>query len=166
MRSEPLEQAELERRAAALGALLQAGDVVLLFGPMGAGKTTFTRALATALGLAAPGRVRSPTYTVGVRHSGRLPLMHVDLFRLRDDFGGSAAAAAFESLGLEHEELAAEDQVLVVEWSELWTDPPPDALQVRLRPVEGDPERRMLEAEGTGPRGRALAESWKREVGF
>lgn len=153
----------LERRAADLGARLRAGDVVLLFGPMGAGKTTFTRALATGLGLDHPGRVRSPTYTVGVRHPGPTPLMHVDLFRLQDDFGGPAAGAAFESLGLEHEELAAEDQVLVVEWSELWADPPADALRIELEPAEGDPQRRVITARATGPRSEALLEAWAGE---
>lgn len=164
MRSEPLDQPALERRAADLGARLRAGDVVLLFGPMGAGKTTFTRALATGLSLDHPGRVRSPTYTVGVRHSGPTPLMHVDLFRLQDDFGGPAAGAAFESLGLEHDELQAGDQVLVVEWSELWADPPSDALRVRLAPAEGDPGRRVITAEATGARSRALLADWTGEA--
>ncbi len=151
-----LDQDEVEALALALGRALEPGDVVLMRGSMGAGKTTFTRALARGLGLDAPGRVCSPTYTIGVRHSGRVPLMHVDLFRLQDDFGGPAAGAAFESLGLEHDELESPDQVLVVEWSEMWSDPPDDVVVVELTRVEGSPHLRGVEVRGTGPRGQLL----------
>lgn len=147
-------------RARALGALLRehaevAGDadagVVLLDGPMGAGKTTFTRALAVGLGVAHPGRVCSPTFTLCMVHAGGEPrpvtLVHVDLFRLADEEDeGMGGSAGFDALDLE--EIAAEatagdpgltdakgsmaPRVLVVEWARKWRRPPSDRLEIRL----------------------------------
>lgn len=147
-------------RARALGALLRehaevAGDadagVVLLDGPMGAGKTTFTRALAVGLGVARPGRVCSPTFTLCMVHAGGEPrpvtLVHVDLFRLADEEDeGMGGSAGFDALDLE--EIAAEatagdpgltdskgsmaPRVLVVEWARKWRRPPSDRLEIRL----------------------------------
>ena len=65
-----------------LGAGLEGGDVVLLVGEMGAGKTTFTRALARGLGVLRPDRVCSPTFNLRVEHRGPRPLVHVVALRL------------------------------------------------------------------------------------
>jgi energy-coupling factor transporter ATP-binding protein EcfA2 len=77
-----LDEAEVNAAARCLGARLEPGDVVLLDGAMGAGKTTFVRAMAHALGVHRPDRVCSPTFTIAQVHPGRVALVHLDLFRL------------------------------------------------------------------------------------
>jgi tRNA threonylcarbamoyladenosine biosynthesis protein TsaE len=136
--------------AEALGARLRGGDVVLLRGEMGAGKTTLVRALARGLAVARPERVCSPTYTICMIHPGPIELVHLDLFRLGED--GPIGDAAFESLGLEHDELPGPDRVLVVEWSELWREPPAEHLELTLERVPGREGVRRLEARPMGPR--------------
>ncbi len=74
--------AETEGLGATLAATLEPGDVVLIEGELGAGKTTFVRGAARALGVS--GVVTSPTFTIGQRYRGRVPIAHVDLFRVRD----------------------------------------------------------------------------------
>ena len=71
---------ETERAAARLAAALEPGDVVVVSGDLGTGKTTFVRGAARALGVAAP--VTSPTYAIGNRYEGRVPVAHLDLYRL------------------------------------------------------------------------------------
>ncbi|PRP94039.1 tRNA threonylcarbamoyladenosine biosynthesis protein TsaE [Enhygromyxa salina] len=145
-----LDEPHMCRWAEALGAELRGGDVVLLRGEMGAGKTTLVRALARGLGVARPERVCSPTYTVCMIHPGRVGLVHVDLFRLGE--GGPVGGAAFEALGLEHDELPGPGRVLVVEWSELWADPPKQQLTIGLARVAGRAELRRLTVRGVGTR--------------
>ena len=70
---------ETERIAARLAAELAPGDVVLVAGELGAGKTTFVRGAARALGVEGP--VTSPTYTIGHRYQGRVDVSHLDLYR-------------------------------------------------------------------------------------
>ena len=142
-----------------LGAMLEGGETLLLDGPMGGGKTTFTRALAEGLGVDRPHRVRSPTYTLSMRHRGRVDLVHVDLFRSAD--GGEAG---FEALGLGRGAVDGEtgvtDSVLVVEWAEMWATPPAEALELSfLRPTEQDAIR-QLRVSGRGPGGAELAQRW------
>lgn len=161
-----LTEPRLLAAARALGAWLVPGDVVLLAGPMGAGKTTFTRALAEGLGVQRPDRVRSPTFTLWLEHAGPRPLAHVDLFRLAaddDPSPGSVGVAAFESLGLP--ELAdaghgSSSVVLVVEWAELWADPPSAALRIELRPDPANSGLRTLIAGASGERPQALLQAW------
>lgn len=86
-----VDEATLERIAESLGAVLVAGDVVCLRGEMGAGKTTFVRALARGMGITRPDRVASPTYTMVDVHDGPLPLVHVDLHRVTDRPGADEA---------------------------------------------------------------------------
>lgn len=140
-----LDEAQMCAWAQALGARLGGGDVLLLRGEMGAGKTTLVRALARGLGVARPERVCSPTYTVCMIHPGRVGLVHVDLFRLGED--GQVGSAAFEALGLEHDELPGPDRVLVVEWSELWADPPKQHLSITLSRVPDRPAVRRILVE-------------------
>lgn len=73
---------ETEALAARVAGALAPGDVVLLSGELGAGKTTFVRGAARALGVT--GLVTSPTFTIGRRYEGRIPVSHLDLYRLGD----------------------------------------------------------------------------------
>ncbi|MCA9651881.1 MAG: tRNA (adenosine(37)-N6)-threonylcarbamoyltransferase complex ATPase subunit type 1 TsaE [Myxococcales bacterium] len=159
-----LAEHELAAVARALGQRLELGDVLLLRGPMGAGKTTFVRALAQGLGVRRPDRVRSPTYNLCLHHDGPRPLAHVDLFRLaEDDLGASIGSAAFEALGLTAltEAGTTPSQVLVVEWADLWAEPPDDALELELRLELDDFTRRTLVASARGPRAEARLAAWE-----
>lgn len=113
-------EAETTRAGASLGASLQRGDVVLLYGELGAGKTAFVRGLAEGLG-ASPDEVSSPTFTLVQEYSGtRGTLYHVDLYRLE--------AREVQDLGLE--ELVASDGIVAIEWAERWEDRPDDVIEV------------------------------------
>jgi tRNA threonylcarbamoyladenosine biosynthesis protein TsaE len=121
---EILSRSEAETMAAGerLAADLSAGDVLLLYGDLGAGKTAFVRGLARGLG-APPDEVSSPTFTlVQEYHGGRLTLYHVDLYRL--------APSEIEDLGLD--ELIAGEGVTAIEWAERWPDRPEGGITVRL----------------------------------
>ena len=97
---------ETQEVGRALGELAQPGDVILLAGPLGAGKTCLTQGIAMGLGI--PGYVRSPTFVLMARYSGRLTLHHLDLYRI-----GSFEEAW--DLGLD-EQLFGEG-VCVIEWA-------------------------------------------------
>ena len=94
-----------------VGERLEGGEVLLLSGTLGAGKTVFTKGLAEGLGLD-PAEVSSPSFTLVNRHGeGRLVLYHLDLYRLAE---GPGAAHAVEL----DELLADERAVIVIEWAE------------------------------------------------
>lgn len=100
--------ADTEAAGAELAAVLKPGDVVLLHGPLGAGKTCFARGLARGLGHA--GELLSPSFQLVREHrGGRLDLFHIDLYRL---------AGPSEVVGLGLEEYFDADGVSVVEWPE------------------------------------------------
>ena len=104
----PEETFEAGRR---VGERLEGGEVLLLSGTLGAGKTVFTKGLAAGLGLD-PAEVSSPSFTLVNRHAeGRLVLYHLDLYRLAE---GPASAHAVEL----DELLADERAVIVIEWAE------------------------------------------------
>lgn len=132
---------------------------------MGAGKTTFTRALGRGMKLHRPQRVCSPTFNICLTHEGPVPLMHIDLFRLAPDEGAGPMPASFEALGLEalldgivEDEPDTAASVVVIEWSNLWQHAPAEALTIRLsRP---DAHSRDLEASAAGPRHGALLRRW------
>ena len=93
-----------------LGSRLKGGEILLLSGPLGAGKTIFVKGLASALGIDEED-VTSPSFTLVNPYTGRLRLYHLDLYRL--DEGASAAHAVdLEDL------LADEESVIVIEWAE------------------------------------------------
>lgn len=162
-----LDESGLQAWARRLGARLRGGDVVLLVGPMGAGKTTFARALAEGLGVDRPERVSSPTYTVCMVHPGPIGLVHVDLFRLIEAAGeaGSLGSSAFEALGLEHDELPGPGRILLVEWGDAWADPPADHLLITLDLSPDSEQSRRIGVLGAGFRWSAddQADLWKVE---
>ena len=101
--------AETEALGARLAASLRPGDVVLLEGDVGAGKTTLVRGALRALGH--HGRVQSPTFTLARRYDDtRIPVSHLDLYRLAE-----AAGADLEDLVILDDELAP-DRIAFVEW--------------------------------------------------
>ena len=129
--------AETEELAAEVGRGLRGGEVVLLTGELGAGKTAFVRGLARGLG-ADPGEVASPTFVLLTSYPGRLTLHHADLYRLE-------APDAETGLGLE--ELPGPKGVLAVEWAErLRMHPWPRALHVRIEHA-GEDTRRLTVTE-------------------
>ena len=103
-----------------LGQWLKAGDIVLLFGDLGSGKTTLTQGLCRGLGLPQNEYVRSPSFTLINEYRGAIPIYHIDLYRLD-------TIQEIETLGLE-EILLAEKSVSIVEWAEkLFPPTNPDA---------------------------------------
>jgi tRNA threonylcarbamoyladenosine biosynthesis protein TsaE len=93
---------------AALARALRPGDVVLVVGEIGAGKTTFVRGAARELGVT--GRVTSPTFTIGRRYAGRVPVSHLDLHRLAGLEGEDPALLA---------DYLQDDAIAFVEWPEI-----------------------------------------------
>ena len=115
-----------------LAAALRAGDVILLSGNLGAGKTAFVRGLASGLGID-PEDVSSPTFTlVHEYRGGRLTLYHADLYRLE--------RIATEDIGLE--EMGVADGVLAIEWPDRLAHAMPGAREVQIEIVD-DTTRRI-----------------------
>jgi tRNA threonylcarbamoyladenosine biosynthesis protein TsaE len=130
-------EAQTRAVAAALAPGLQPGAVVLLTGDLGAGKTAFVRGLAEGLGID-PDEVMSPTFTlVHEYRGGRLPLIHVDLYRLD--------RADLDDIGLD-QDLAA-NGVTAVEWAERLSRHLPGAVSVKIADQGGDLRLIELKAE-------------------
>jgi tRNA threonylcarbamoyladenosine biosynthesis protein TsaE len=131
--------AETEAVAAELAADLRPGDVVLVSGELGAGKTTFVRGACRALGVAVP--VTSPTFTIARRYEdGRVPISHLDLFRLAEGLAEEEPELLDEEVG--------PDRVAFVEWPEVAGDGLPGvhiAARVRLEHAGGDRRRVVIE---------------------
>jgi tRNA threonylcarbamoyladenosine biosynthesis protein TsaE len=135
-RSEP----ETSAAGEALAPSLAAGDVILLHGPLGAGKTAFVRGLARGLG-AAPDEVSSPTFTLIQEYrDGRLPLFHVDLYRLEP--------REVDDLGLD--DLIDSGGIVAIEWADRWRDRPAHAIEVRIEHTGGD-DQRLIRLKAQGP---------------
>jgi tRNA threonylcarbamoyladenosine biosynthesis protein TsaE len=134
---------ETEAIGARLAASLRPGDVVLVRGELGAGKTTLIRGACRALGVTEP--ILSPTFTIGRRYGGRVPVSHLDLFRLDgvDD----------EDPGLLDDYLTA-DAVAFIEWpaaaEPLLAAERHIALEVELRHAGGDEREIHIEATDSG----------------
>ena len=124
---------EMETLGARLGRALRGGDVVLLRGDLGAGKTVFTRGVAQGMGVG--GAVSSPTFTLMHCHKGALALNHMDLYRLETD-------DEFYDAGLE--DAMNGQSVCMIEWPEKCEGAmPPKRLTVRIEYGEKEGERRV-----------------------
>lgn len=117
-----------------MGARLEGGEILLLSGPLGAGKTIFVKGMCAALGIDEED-VTSPSFTLVNPYSGRLQLYHIDLYRL--DEGASAAHA------VDLDDLLSDEQsVIVIEWAE----------RMGPYPLPGNVWRISLSGDGDSPR--------------
>ncbi|MGI8386695.1 tRNA (adenosine(37)-N6)-threonylcarbamoyltransferase complex ATPase subunit type 1 TsaE [Robertmurraya sp. P23] len=117
---------------------LQPGDVITLEGDLGAGKTTFTKGL--AVGLEITKNVSSPTFTIIKEYNGRLPLYHMDVYRLEDSYEDLGFDEYFEGQG-----------VTVVEWAHLIEEQLPNEL-LQIKITHGEENSRILTITPKGKR--------------
>lgn len=130
---------ETQRLGQALGALAQPGDLFLLSGDLGAGKTCLTQGI--AWGMNVEDHVRSPTFVLLTEYQGRLPLYHADLYRL-------GTVEELYDLGID-EYLEDSDGVLVVEWADRVPEGfPSDHLLIRLETMSEEERRLTLFPHG------------------
>lgn len=128
-RSEP----ETEDAGQEFARSLSVGAVVLLSGPLGAGKTAFVRGMARGLG-SNPGDISSPTFTILHEYKGpHVLLFHADLYRL--------SVREVDELGLD--DIAAEG-ILVVEWPDRWAAPPREAVRVAIEKTKKGTDERLI----------------------
>ena len=114
-------EADTVRIASELAAELPDGGTVLLFGELGAGKTAFVRGLLAGAG-GEPEEVTSPTFTLIQQYAGRLPVTHVDLYRL--------SALEADDLGLD--EIMSAAGIVAIEWADRLARPLRGAVQVHI----------------------------------
>ncbi len=130
-----------------LALILQSGDVLMLYGELGAGKTTFTQCLATGLEIGEDQYVSSPSFALLHEYHGRLPLFHMDLYRLTDEDDIEAAGLT---------EYLSREGVCCIEWPDrLGELIPEEYLGINIR--YSGPESRILEITPHG-------ESWNTRV--
>ncbi|HEY7073622.1 MAG TPA: tRNA (adenosine(37)-N6)-threonylcarbamoyltransferase complex ATPase subunit type 1 TsaE [Acidimicrobiales bacterium] len=131
---------DTQRLAAAVGMLARPGDLVVLAGDLGAGKTAFTQGFGRALDVTEP--ITSPTFTLAQQYDGRMVVHHLDVYRLEQ-------LAEVADLGLS--ELLDDGGVVLIEWGDaILPVLPNDYLEVRLTFGEGDDERELsLRSVGT-----------------
>jgi tRNA threonylcarbamoyladenosine biosynthesis protein TsaE len=136
--------AEMQTLARRLGQALTIGDVIALTGPLGAGKTTFVQGLADGMGIPPDRHVASPTFALVNEHPGRIPLVHVDFYRIKDP-------AELPELGIEE---AYDQSATAIEWAERFPEwLPADVLSVTIRIEDG---ARALEVKAHGPRSQRM----------
>jgi tRNA threonylcarbamoyladenosine biosynthesis protein TsaE len=132
--------AETEAVAATLAAKLRPGDIVLVSGDLGAGKTTFVRGACRALGVS--GAVTSPSFTIAQRYEGSVAISHLDLYRL-GDLDDEDPALLADELG--------PDRVAFVEWPEVGAPEglDPERVAARVRIEHRGADRRLVQVEWT-----------------
>lgn len=147
---------DTHRLGVVLGQVMSAGDVVLLSGALGAGKTTFSQGIAT--GLAIDEEVTSPTFTLVHEYNGRIPLIHMDLYRLYADDG---TVDANRLAGLGWEDYLESDAAVLVEWPAAVAEEIPDALLIRVvRAPMPRIDERTFECKTSGPQSWRLLDEW------
>ncbi len=138
-----------------LGASAAPGDVFLLTGPLGAGKTCLTQGIAWGLGVKE--HARSPTFVLIARYSGRLTIHHVDLFRIED---------AAQALDLGLEDCLNDEDVCIVEWADRATEAfPRQSLRIDMEHGQEGQTRRMKLSAGGGRHARLLSDLAARRKG-
>lgn len=139
--------------AAALAAVVGDGDLLMLVGDLGAGKTAFTQGLAAALGVTEP--VTSPTFTLANRYEGRFVVNHLDVYRIE---------AVEEAQDLALIELL-EDGVTLIEWGDIILPAlPEDRLDVRITFGAGDDDREFV-LGAVGPRWTGRVDALREALG-
>ena len=128
---------------AAIAKKLQAGDLIILSGDLGAGKTALTQGIGSALGIK---DVTSPTFVISRVHNGKIPLIHVDAYRL---MGNKNANFEFDDLDLD---TSIKDAITVIEWGDSVAPRLMDEyLLIKIEFSAGDSER-IVSASGHGLR--------------
>ena len=130
--------AETEAAGAEIADRLRGGDIVVVSGDLGAGKTTLIRGASRALGVAGP--VTSPTFTIGQRYDGRIPVFHLDLYRLGTLEGEDPALL---------EDYFSPDAVTFIEWPGL-AEPELPRVPVRVEIAHAGSEERDLKVSYPG----------------
>jgi tRNA threonylcarbamoyladenosine biosynthesis protein TsaE len=133
--------AEMHKLGAHIGEQLKAGDLLLLSGPLGAGKTALTQGIGQALGIE---NITSPTFVISRIHPGKIPLVHVDAYRLQE-----GSTAIFDDLDLES---YLPTSITVVEWGEGLADRLADEfLEIKIE-FGVDDDQRLVSIIGQGQR--------------
>ena len=128
-------ESETEYFGKCLGQKLKAGDVVALYGELGAGKTAFTRGVASALGIT--DGVASPTFTIVNEYYGVLSLFHFDMYRLD---------SSSELFDIGWDDYLERGGICIVEWSEKVPDAfTPDTVRVNIKKTDDNPNQREIE---------------------
>ena len=134
-----------------LGHLLDAGDIVCLYGELGSGKTVLSKGIAKGLGVAHEGVVRSPSFVLIQRYRGRVPIYHADLYRLE-------GPTDIADIGLR--DLLGGDAVAVIEWADkLEASLPSERLDIAL--AHQTEETRLITINPQGARYCQLVERWQ-----
>lgn len=133
----------------ALAGLLHPGDLVVLAGPLGAGKTALAQGIGAGLGVAGP--ITSPTFVIARVHPGPVPMVHVDAYRLADV---ADPLAEVDALDLDAE---LDESVVIVEWGEGLVEQLAEAYLV-VRIERREDEVRVVELDGRGG-------DWPRRLG-
>ena len=133
--------AEMHKLGVRIGDQLKAGDLLLLSGPLGAGKTALTQGIGQALEIE---NITSPTFVISRIHPGKIPLVHVDAYRLQGD-----STAIFDDLDLES---YLPTSITIVEWGEGLADRLADEfLEIQIEFGVND-EQRLISVIGQGQR--------------
>ncbi len=126
---------ETERAAADFAGTLKGGEVIAMYGGLGAGKTAFVRGMARAIGISS--HITSPTFTIVNEYEGRLPLYHFDVYRISDPE---------ELYEIGYDEYIGSDGICVIEWAELIEDILPEQyirIDIRKNSAMGDDYREI-----------------------
>lgn len=130
---------QTRRIAASMSSIMKPGDLVLLCGDLGAGKTTFVQGFGAALGVTEP--ITSPTFTLAQQYNGRMRVHHLDVYRIE---------TLSEAADLDLPGLLDDDAVTLIEWGDaIVAALPADYLELRLRFGDGDDDR-IIELSSVG----------------
>ncbi len=139
------------------GELLEPGSIIALIGDLGTGKTVFVRGVARGLGVGEGEEITSPTFVLVNEYQGRLPIYHIDLYRLQHGY-------EVEELGWE--ELIFSSGVTLIEWAEkILPLLPGERMEVHLEWVNAVERKLMVVGRGGVAQGwvRSLEEKWMKE---